>query len=83
MLFDDDEGPLSLRNVPIGGRLHCSTLLAAIHRIPGVLGVKSLTFSGIDMPASLVFQPGYHLECLTPNLRIGSTLAAPLLPARA
>jgi len=56
-------------------------LLAAIHRVPGVLGVASISLSGVAMPASLPMPEGHFLDCLTPNLRIGSTLAGPRLLA--
>lgn len=44
------DGLLSTRNAAIGGTLARSQLHAAIHAIPGVLGIDAITLDGIELP---------------------------------
>jgi hypothetical protein len=74
-LFHEYDGLLALRNVPIGGRFHRSKLLAAIHQVPGVIGVAAVRFNWEKLPPSLTIFPGKYFDCRTIGLMVGSTEA--------
>jgi hypothetical protein len=65
-LFDEFDGLLAPRNVPIGGVFHRSELYAAIHEINGVLSVQSVFIDNIQMPKRITLQEGQYLA-LTPK----------------
>lgn len=52
-LFDPQQGLLAPRNVPVAAPLFRSTLLAAIHAVPGVASVASIALTSGPMPKAL------------------------------
>lgn len=74
-LFDDWDGALSVRNAEIGGRFHRSAIYAAIHAVPGVLGVNAITVNDVDVPAFHAFEEGTYLDLENTDLIVGNTAA--------
>jgi hypothetical protein len=74
-LFDDWDGVLSVRNMPIGGRLHRSRLYAVIHAVPGVLGIDAISIDGDAMDASRAVDEGTYLDFENVDLMVGGTEA--------
>lgn len=52
-LFDLQRGLLAPRNVPVAAPLFRSALLAAVHAVPGVASVPSITLASGPMPKAL------------------------------
>ena len=74
-LFDDWDGVLSIRNMPIGASLARSRLYATIHAVPGVLGITGIALDGVEMPALLTMPEDTYLDLENTDLTIGSTPA--------
>ncbi|MFO7565978.1 MAG: hypothetical protein R6X02_25265 [Enhygromyxa sp.] len=66
-LFDEFEGLLAPRNVPIGGVLYRSELYAAIHEIEGVRSVAGVFVDGEPMPRHLAVEEGKYLALTYPE----------------
>lgn len=64
-LFDPAHGFLSPRNVPVGAPLFRSRLLEAIHAVPGVASVPSITLAAGPMPKVLVPGEGRWFDFLS------------------
>jgi len=63
-LFDPATGVLAPRNVPVGAPLFRSQLVAAIHAVPGVAAVPSVTLGSGPMPKALVPGEGAWFDFL-------------------
>lgn len=64
-LFDPATGLLVPRNVPVAAPLFRSRLLAALHAVPGVAQVSSISLAGGPMPKALVPGEGLWFDFLT------------------
>jgi hypothetical protein len=94
-LIDDESGPLSKRNVPIGQLLFRSVIFDVIHDVPGVVSIQSATlthfFPGSSVPIPFNFKDsasrgvctladGHHDFADGENVTVTGTLAtAPVL----
>lgn len=75
-LFHDFDGILSTRNAVIGGPLVRSQVHAAIHAIPGVLGIDTLTLDGVELPNILTMpNESTYLDLEHADMTVGSTAA--------
>jgi hypothetical protein len=63
-LFDPKDGYLAPRNVPIAAPLFRSRLLAAIHAVPGVASVPSISLATGPMPKALAPGDGAWFDFL-------------------
>lgn len=66
-LFDEFDGLLAPRNVPIGGVFHRSELYGAMHEIAGVLSVQSLFVDNDPMPKRITLAEGEYLALTSPE----------------
>lgn len=64
-LFDPASGLLAPRNVPIASALFRSHLLAAIHAVPGVASVPTITLATGPMPKAMLPGDGAWFDFLT------------------
>lgn len=64
-LFDPVTGLLAPRNVPVAAPLFRSRLLAAIHAVPGVGSVPSISLASGPMPKAMVPGDGSWFDFLT------------------
>lgn len=64
-LFDPDQGLLSPRHVPVGAPLFRSVLLAALHEVPGVAQVASITLASGPMPKAITPGEGRWFDFLS------------------
>lgn len=75
-LFHDFDGILSTRNAVIGGPLVRSQVYAAIHALPGVLGIDALTLDGVELPNILTMpNQSTYLDLEHADMTVGSTAA--------
>jgi hypothetical protein len=78
-LFDDWDGVLSVRNVPIGRRLYRSKISASIHTVPGVLGVTAIAINGVNMGPWRDVAEGIYPDFENIHLIVGGTEAGKIL----
>jgi hypothetical protein len=63
-LSNPDTGPLAHANIPIGGPLFRSALLAVVMKVPGVALVNDVTVDGVSVPVALTAGEGSYLDFL-------------------
>lgn len=64
-LFDPADGFLAPANLPIGGPLFRSQLVARVHEVEGVAGVDGVSLETGPMPTAMVPGPGAYFDFLT------------------